>query len=144
MLQDHPPALGDWPAQAESFPTLGVAVDFDGKPIDKAHIILVPTDDWTTVPAHLRWGGANACPPAEFHVAALRSWRDRFGAELVGLGPDRMCVRLQRLPKTREAALDLAREHFGYCEDLVYQGFGALRPLAAALMQSDWWDFWWD
>jgi hypothetical protein len=32
--------------------------------LHKVHIALIPTD-WTTVPAHLRWGGWNACPHAE-------------------------------------------------------------------------------
>ena len=38
----------------------------------------------------------------------------------------------------------LAREHLAYCPDIVFQGSSDLAPLAAALMDSDWWFFWWD
>jgi hypothetical protein len=106
--------------------------------------VLVPTDDWTTVPAHLRWGGWNACPAPEYHIAALRAWRDRFGAELVGLAFDTMNLRVARRPQTRPEALDIAREQYLYCSDIVDQGVGTLSALAATLMASDWWFFWWD
>jgi hypothetical protein len=112
--------------------------------LDKVHIALIPTDDWTTIPAHLQWGGWNACPHPEFHVAALRSWRDRFGAELVGLSRDTLELRVSRRPQTREAALELAREQYAYCNDIVDQGVGTLSVLAADLMADPWWFFWWD
>src|SRR5262249_5046813 len=110
----------------------------------KVHIAIIPTDDWTTIPAYLNWGGWNACPHPEYHIAALRSWRDRFGAELVGLSFDVMNLRVARRPATREAALELAREQYFYCGDIVDQGTGTLSRLAATLMTDDWWFFWWD
>ena len=57
---------------------------------------------------------------------------------------DVMNIRVQRKPDTRAAALDLAREHYVYCSDIVDQGAGTLSALAAALMENDWWYFWWD
>src|SRR5262249_43026296 len=106
------PAIGEWPAEAD--PDTGPSVLLDlrtGRPLPKIHIALIPTDDWTTIPAHLRWGGWNACPDPEYHVAALRSWRDRFGAELVGIGSDIMDLHINNPPQTRGEALELAREH---------------------------------
>jgi hypothetical protein len=124
---------------------LTVIVDFRiGAPLVKANLIVVPTDDWTTVPAHLKWGGWNGCPAPEFHVAALRSWRGRFGAELIGLGPDVMNLKIARRPETPEAALSLAREQYLYCPDIVDQGTGKVEDLASTLLQEDWWYFWWD
>jgi hypothetical protein len=143
----QPPPLGEWPAQIEPLPGPGLTVAYkigSAVPLQKVHIGLFPTNDWTTVPAHLRWGGWNDCPEPEIHVAALRSWRDRFGAELVGLGPDVMNLRVGRRPKTRADALELAREQYLYCNDIVDQGTGTLSRLAAALMADDWWYFWWD
>ena len=139
------PALGEWPATAE--PSVGLTVARDiltGMPLPKVHIGVAPTADWTTIPAYLRWGGWNACPAAEYHVAALRRWRDRYGAELVGMSADTINLRVASRPKTREEALALAREHYVYCADIIDQGFPSYSALAAYLMANDWWYFWWD
>jgi hypothetical protein len=53
-------------------------------------------------------------------------------------------MRLSCKPATREEALELAREQYFYCNDIVDQGMGSYRRLAAGLMASDWWFFWWD
>jgi Domain of unknown function (DUF4253) len=143
--EPKPPLIGEWPADVPL--STGPSVAFEvtaSKPLDKVHIALIPTDDWTTIPAHLQWGGWNACPHPEFHVAALRSWRDRFGAELVGMRRDTMDLRVARRPQTREAALELAREQYVYCNDIVDQGPGTLSALAASLLTDPWWFFWWD
>lgn len=139
------PALGEWPAAPE--PSVGLSVArniLTGMPLPKVHIGLAPTDDWTTIPAYLRWGGWNACPAAEYHVAALRRWRDNYGAELVGMSGDTINLRVASRPKTREEALALAREHYVYCADIIDQGFPSYSALAAYLMANDWWYFWWD
>jgi uncharacterized protein DUF4253 len=145
LREPQSPPDGDWPSEVDASPGLSVAEDIlTNRPLPKVHIALVPTDDWTTIPAHLNWGGWNACPHPEYHVAALRSWRDRFSAELIGLSHDTMNLRVTRRPATREAALELAREQHVYCNDIVDQGTGTLGPLAASLMADDWWFFWWD
>jgi len=147
LEQDGPrePEVGEWPDEAPASVGLSVAFDILSKrPLERVHIALIPTDDWTTIPAHLFWGGWNACPGPESHVAALRSWRERFGAELVGLSFDTMNLRVKRRPQTRAEALELAREQYVYCEDIIDQGVGTLSQLAAALMANDWWYFWWD
>jgi hypothetical protein len=143
---DVGPEIGEWPAAPETAPgALTVVTDFrTGGFIETAHIVLIPTDDWTTVPAHLRWGGWNSCPPSEYHVAALRSWRDRYGVELVGMNFDTLNLRADRSPRTRDVALALAREQYDYCNDIVDQGAGTLSAYAASLMALRWWYFWWD
>ncbi|WP_278985274.1 DUF4253 domain-containing protein [Sphingobium yanoikuyae] len=92
----------------------------------------------------MRWGNWNACPSPEIHVAALRYWHHRYGAELIGLNGDTINMRASRRPSTKAEALNLARDQFYYCADIVYQGTETLAPLAAGLMDSDWWFFWWD
>jgi hypothetical protein len=74
----------------------------------------------------------------------LRSWHDRYGAELVSMGADTVELRVTRRPASRDEALALAREHYAYCSDTVDQGTQDLATLAAMLMASDWWFFWWD
>jgi hypothetical protein len=143
------PKIGDWPDSlpgplAESA-SLTLAFDIlTRESLPKVHIALIPTDDWTEIPAYLRWGNWNENPKPEFHVAALRSWRERFGAELVGMGFDTINLRVSRGPKSREEALALAQEQYVYCNDIVDQGTQTYSALAASLMASDWWFFWWD
>jgi hypothetical protein len=145
VVSDDKPPLGDWPAQPLAPSALTIVEDGQtGAPYDTVYIVLVPTDDWTTVPAYFRWGNWNANPPAEHHVAALRSWHDRYGAELIGLSSDTMNIRVSKRPSSRKEALALAREHYAYCNDIIDQGYGNLSALAAALMAHDWWYFWWD
>jgi hypothetical protein len=139
------PDIGEWPTEVQASTGLTVATNLrTGKPFDMVRIVVLPTDDWTTAPAHLRWGDWNDCPAPEYHVAALRSWRDRYDVELVGLNSDTMNLRAARRPETREEALALAREQYAYCTDIVEQGTQTLSALAAALMCDDWWFFWWD
>jgi len=94
-----------------------------------------------------RPGGFDARPPRTQKCNVVRV-NQPIGvwsyAELVGLSHDVMNVRVQRRPRTREAALELAREQYVYCSDIVDQGVQTLSALAAVLMESDWWYFWWD
>ena len=145
--QEEP--LGEWPdirdASTIVSPGLTVASDIlSGKPLDKVYVCVVPTDDWTTIPAYLRWGGWNENPGPEWHVAALRSWRDRYGVELVGLSFDVLNLTVARKPQTRDEAIALAREQYAYCGDIVDQGTETISTLARGLLDSDWWFFWWD
>ncbi len=139
------PDVGEWPADADVFKVrLTVAEDGEGKPLDRVHILILPTKEAAAAPAYLRWGDWNACPAPEYHVAALRDWHKRYGAVPVGMSGDVINVRVTRRPASRDEAMSLAREHFLYCEDIVLQGTDTFAPLAAGLMHSDWWFFWWD
>lgn len=147
MMESQPdePPVGEWPASPEPSVGLTVALDFQtGAPFSKVYIGIAPTDDWTTIPAYLRWGGWNECPAAEYHVAAMRTWRDRYGAELIGMSADTINLRVAGKPRTREEALALARDQYVYCADIIDQGFQSYSALAADLMANDWWYFWWD
>jgi uncharacterized protein DUF4253 len=137
---------GRWPDDPP-VPSSGLSVAYDmlsGRPLPNVHILMIPTNSSWEVPAYLRWGDWNACPPPEFHVAALRSWHDRHGAELVGINADTMNLRVRTRPGSRADALALARAQYRYCPDIVDQGVGTLAALAAVLTADDWWHFWWD
>lgn len=143
--EEREPPLGEWPAAASDSPGLSVAYDIlTRRPLPKVYIVLVPTDDPSTIPAHLRWGDWNDCPAPEYHVAALRHWRDHYGAELIGLGTDVLNIQVARKPVARGEAIELARVQYAYCNDIVDQGTESLIALAAELMAHDWWFFWWD
>jgi hypothetical protein len=138
--------LGEWPTKVEGGdPGLSVSLDLvSGKFHDRVHILLLPIKNSWEAPAYLRWGGWNACPPPEYHIAALRDWHNQFGADLIGINGDTMNVRTQTRPKDREQSLALARDLYGYCPDIVDQGVGSIAALAAGMMASDWWYLWWD
>jgi hypothetical protein len=144
--QDLRAPVGDWPAAVKTDqPGLSVALDLvSGATLDNVHLLLIPCNAGWEVPAYLRWGDWNACPPPEYHVAALRHWNHRYGADLVGINGDTINLLAARSPATREAAMALAREQYEYCPDIVDQGVGSISALAASLMSSPWWYLWWD
>lgn len=126
---------------------VGLTVVLDllsGRFLDEVHLATLPTADPTEVPAYLFFGGWNACPPPEHHVAALRGWHERYGAVPVGLNHGTMNVLVERRPSSRDEAVELALDQYAYCPDVVEQGAGTIENLAATLMVSDWWYFWWD
>jgi hypothetical protein len=142
---DYAPELGTWPARVDTSLALTVAQSvLRRRPLDRVHIALVPAASGWEAIAHLKWGGWNDNPSAEYHVAALKAWHARYGAELIGLSGDTMNLRVAHRPASREEALDLAREQYLYCTDIVDQGVETLSALAATLMGNDWWFFWWD
>jgi hypothetical protein len=114
------------------------------QPLDRVHIAILPTQDPSLIPAFLNFGGWNECPDAATHVAAARYWHEKYGAEIVAITDDIIEYRVKRRPGSREAAMTLAQEQYELCSDIVLQGSGTLEPLAATLMASDWWFFWWD
>jgi hypothetical protein len=142
--EDLPPR-GDWLADIQ--PCHSFSAPFGRKldvPLQQVQIGLVPTRQGHEVPAFLRFGGWNACPNPEQHVAVLRSWSERYGAELVSLTHDVIELAVSRPPIDREVALALAMEQYQYCNDIVDQGVGTLEALAAGLLGSTVWYFWWD
>jgi len=137
--------VGEWPDAVESNDRLWSLLDFSTGAIRPQVTIVSFTDpDWTKAPAFMRYGGWNACPPPEAHVAVLRHWRERYGAELVCAAADTLELRVARRPADRNAALKLAQEQYAYCMDIVDQGAGTLANLAGTLMESPYWYFWWD
>lgn len=137
---------GDWP---EEIPTMdeviASTIDFYERKVHaEVHLLSIPTDMGWKVPAYLRWGNWNACPPAEYHVAALKHLFENYGAELIAIGPDLIEVKVARPPTAQDEALRLARAIYQYCPDSVEQGAGTISNLAAFLMHSSIWSFWWD
>ncbi len=144
-FEDLRPEMGQWPTQPEviSGPTVQVDV-LSRKPLGRVYIVLVPAKSSADIPAFLHWGGWNACPPPEVHVALLRKWHAKYGAELVSMSRDVVDLRVTQRPNLKEEAVVLASEQYQYCGDLVGQDSQGIKQLAGALLVSDWWCFWWD
>jgi hypothetical protein len=108
------------------------------------HVGLVPTRLGWQTPAYLRFGAWGACPSPGENVALLKYWEEHYGAGVVGLAGDMMELRVARPPHTEDAALDLAKQHYLYCPDIVTLGTKTVQRLAASLLDSTVWSFaWW-
>ncbi|MFJ3639148.1 DUF4253 domain-containing protein [Streptomyces sp. NPDC090108] len=110
------------------------------------HLALVPARRSADIPAAIGWGGPlNHDNDVARLCAVLRSWEDRFGVRVVGLGFDIMTVSVAAPPATLAEAEAVAAEHFAFCPDNVTQnGTGGLRGYAETLVGATSWSFWWD
>jgi hypothetical protein len=115
-----------------------------GKPLKQCLIALLPTVQPAEAPAYLRFGGFNACPPSEVHVAFHRDWGRRYGAVPACVTHDIIECVVARPPQTPDEARVLAAEQFAYCDDIVSQGTQTVERLAVELWGSPTWYFWWD
>jgi hypothetical protein len=144
--EEYPP-LGDWPADAggDVKPEPWIYRDvLTRKPKERVFLAKIPTPRSWEAPAYLGLGGWNDCPPPEILVAVSRFWYEACGAQIAGATDSILEYRVGRPPSDRAAAEALAAEHFLVCPDSVDQGAGTLRNLAAGLVDSPWWFFWWD
>ena len=117
---------------------------FSGDWLSEVVLVAVPADDSASAAAVLQWGCWNDNPcPAE-HVAILREWHERYGADVVGMAQDILELRVTRPPDDWDEAVALAKQHYLYDHDIVDQGTGSIEALAASLLEAPGWRFWWD
>jgi hypothetical protein len=136
---------GEWPENAApSEDLVGHTNIGRGTPLKRVAICKVPTPRSWEAPAYLSYGGWNECPGAEEHVALLRYWHEKYGADVITLSNDVIECTVSRPPIDRDQALALAWEQFVYCSDIVLQGTETLSSLAATLCGGKTWFFWWD
>ncbi len=105
-------------------------------------LLLVPTHRPADVPKVLGWpGGCNYDILGESASAVLRSWEDRFGTTITGIGFDTMSVQFARTPETSDQLRRLAFEVFAFCPDL-----DEAEPddLAEFISDEHALGFWWD
>jgi hypothetical protein len=96
-------------------------------------------------PTVLGWQGpVNHFSDMGLLSCVLRSWEDRFGAVLVGMGFDTLTLAVGSPPEDNKTALAIAAEHFAVCSDIIYQGSGSIEAHAAELVGARSWTFWWD
>jgi Domain of unknown function (DUF4253) len=80
---------------------------------------LIPARHGWEVPGRLSWGGAvNYDLDGAHHVAVLRSWQQRYGAELVTLTRDQIELLVAHPPRDPATIVQVAVEMLGYCPDL--------------------------
>lgn len=141
---------GAWPSDLPSRGkgTLALTHRYDytagtEKPYPRVFLLFLPVTVAWQVPAFLRLGGWNKCPQTETHIAVAKSWCQRYGAEIISASNNIIEMRVNNPPKTRDDSLNVAREQFIYCNDLIHLKFKTLSALAATLIDAPYWSFWW-
>ncbi|QFG25274.1 DUF4253 domain-containing protein [Actinomadura sp. WMMB 499] len=89
-------------------------------------------------------GPCNHTNETEWISAVVRSWEDRFGARVVGVGFADLWLSVAAPPVTIEHARAVAAEHMAFCPDNVWQGPGDFDVYAEGLAGRPAWRFWWD
>jgi hypothetical protein len=149
---------GGWPGLGESLPTATATPGARAAETADAlsagcpswfkdpHLALVPARRSADIPAAVGWTGpVNHENDTARLCAVLRSWEDRFGIRVVGLGFDVLVVSVAAPPTTLTEAEEIAAEHFAFCPDNVLQsGPGTLESYAESLLREHTWTFWWD
>ena len=136
---------GDWPSEVPEAGSISAHLEvLSRKPKKAAYLAKIPASRNWEAPAYIGMGGWNACPDAAVLTAFAKRWHERYGAEVVSITHDVMEFTVTKPPTTKEAALELAKEQYVICSDIVDQGVGDVSALAAALLNSNYWYFWWD
>jgi hypothetical protein len=76
----------------------------------------------------------------------LRSWEDRFDARLFCIGFDTLDLAVGRPPSSESSALAVAAELFalGGQDTFEHLRVDSVSSLAARILNSPRWSFWWD
>ncbi|SHH19672.1 DUF4253 domain-containing protein [Massilia sp. CF038] len=136
----------EWPGE-ESANDHGLSSHRDvltGQPYPVVNIAVIPAPYVWMVPCYLRIGGWNECPDAPVHAALFKYWGEKYGATVACVTSDVIEMQVTKPPTSKEAALELAKEQYLYCPDIVDQGTESIEALAAGLIDSKVWFFWWD
>jgi len=113
-----------------------------------ARLGLVPAGRPADVLPLIGWSGFAPGTDGTLSLAAvLRSWEDRFGARLLDVGFAEIRLLVERPPRTRETAQRLAAEQFVFCDECTlagHVGLSDVSSIAARLVNTPLWGFWWD
>lgn len=110
---------------------------------DFVHFGLAKCTRPADIPATIGWAGAaNYDLDGGQMSMILRSWEDRFGVFLSGLGRETMSLSVQHLSPPSQ--LQLAAELYLVCPDVVEQGVGSFGALQKFLSSMHGALLWWD
>jgi hypothetical protein len=117
--------------------------------VPPAHICLAAASRPADLLAVIGWNISDAWDSALPVCAVLRSWEDRFGAQLLQIGPSaEIRLLVQRPPRTIEAAQAIAAEQWAFGDTWVDQyseaHLDAISEITPRLINAPIWGFWWD
>jgi hypothetical protein len=110
---------------------------------------LVPADRGADALTNVGWmGPANYDNDTALFSAVVRSWEDRFGARVIGVGFASLYLSVAAPPATFDEALRVGAEHFAFCPDTLWPQSpwqaDNLAHYAKELVGATSWKFWWD
>lgn len=112
--------------------------------MESCRLGLVHTERSADIPALLGWSGMrDSTDDVAALSSVLRSWEDRFGARLVGLGFEELILSVAAPPTKIERAMKIAAEHRSFCERRFSKQPGNLREFAQGLIDCGVWRFSW-
>ena len=92
---------------------------------------------------YLPFGNWNECPDTPDLMAVAKYWFEQHGAIPAAMSHDELEFELPT-PISKERAMEVAVEQYGFCPDLDQNEDGSIGSLADVLWQSTVWYFWWD
>ncbi len=139
--------IGQWPDEGdakESISRYKADAVLSKKIIPEMHLGIAAIEHPWHLPAVLNYGGWNDCPDSEVHCAFHRKWQAEYGAQIFRMSGDVIECIVSDPPHDQQSAIDLAWQHYWYCNDCVDQICDSVSNLAAVLLNSKYWYFWWD
>ena len=105
----------------------------------------IPVKNPWEIFAYLSFGNWNDCPDTPELMAAAKYWFEQHGAVPAAMSHDELEFLLPA-PVSKEKAMEVAAEQYGFCPDIVdqEQDDPTVGNLADVLWQSIVWYFWWD
>ncbi|MEO2799041.1 DUF2185 domain-containing protein, partial [Flavonifractor plautii] len=103
----------------------------------------IPVKNPWEIFAYLPFGNWNECPDTPDLMAVAKYWFEQHGAIPAAMSHDELEFELPT-PISKERAMEVAVEQYGFCPDLDQNEDGSIGSLAAVLWQSTVWYFWWD
>ena len=103
----------------------------------------IPVKNPWEIFAYLPFGNWNDCPDTPDLMAAAKYWFQQHGAIPAAMSHDELEFELPT-PISKERAMEVAVEQYGFCPDLDQNEDGSIGSLADVLWQSTVWYFWWD
>ena len=103
----------------------------------------IPVKDPWEIFAYLPFGNWNECPDTPDLMAVAKYWFEQHGAIPAAMSHDELEFELPT-PISKERAMEVAVEQYGFCPDLDQNEDGSIGSLADVLWQSTVWYFWWD
>ncbi|MSD30840.1 DUF2185 domain-containing protein [Faecalibacterium sp. BIOML-A3] len=103
----------------------------------------IPVKNPWEIFAYLPFGNWNECPDTPDLMAVAKYWFEQHGAIPAAMSHDELEFELPT-PISKERAMEVAVEQYGFCPDLDQNEDGSIGSLAGVLWQSTVWYFWWD
>ena len=120
--------------------------DYETQKTQPMILAKIPVKHPWMVFAYLPFGGWNDCPDTAALMAVSKYWHEQHGAVPAVLTYDTLEYSVPAPIEPQERALDLAKEQYAFCADIIEQGTPGMSVtrLTRDLRQSNIWYFWWD